>query len=53
MQTIYEALGGLEGLVKLAHAWHERVMKDEVVSHAFSHGFHPASRAMNACARAA
>ena len=41
MQTIYEAMGGLEGLVKLAHAWHERVMKDEVVSHAFSHGFHP------------
>ncbi|HKE96972.1 MAG TPA: group II truncated hemoglobin [Povalibacter sp.] len=41
MQTVYEAVGGLEGLVKLAHAWHERVMKDEVVSHAFSHGFHP------------
>jgi hemoglobin len=41
MQSIYEAVGGLDGLVKLAHAWHERVMKDEVVSHAFSHGFHP------------
>lgn len=25
----------------LAGAWHERVMADEVVSHAFSHGFHP------------
>jgi hemoglobin len=25
----------------LASAWHERVMQDEVVSHAFSHGFHP------------
>ena len=26
----------------LAHAWHEaRVLADEVVSHAFSHGFHP------------
>jgi hemoglobin len=25
----------------LAHAWHKRVLEDEVVSHAFSHGFHP------------
>jgi len=25
----------------LAHAWHQRVMADEVVAHAFSHGFHP------------
>ncbi len=22
-------------------AWHDRVMADEIVSHAFSHGFHP------------
>ncbi len=28
-------------MVRLAHAWHERVLADEVVSHAFSHGFHP------------
>ena len=41
MQTIYEAAGGLNGLLKLAHAWHKRVLEDEVVSHAFSHGFHP------------
>src|SRR5689334_21417307 len=41
MQTIYEAAGGLEGILKLAHAWHTRVLEDEVVSHAFSHGFHP------------
>lgn len=41
MQTIYEAAGGREGLLKLAHAWHLRVMDDEIVSHAFSHGFHP------------
>ena len=27
--------------MRLAHAWHERVLADEVVSHAFSHGFHP------------
>ena len=41
MQTVYEAAGGDEGLVRLARAWHARVMADEVVSHAFSHGFHP------------
>jgi len=31
----------MDGLVRLATAWHERVLADEVVSHAFSHGFHP------------
>jgi hemoglobin len=41
METIYEAAGGDDGLLRLARAWHERVMADEVVSHAFSHGFHP------------
>ena len=25
----------------LASAWHTRVLEDEVVGHAFSHGFHP------------
>jgi len=41
MQTIYEAAGGWDGILRLAHAWHARVLEDEVVSHAFSHGFHP------------
>ena len=41
MQSVYEAAGGEEGLLRLAEAWHERVMADEVVGHAFSHGFHP------------
>jgi hemoglobin len=41
MQTVYDAAGGAVGLLRLAHAWHSRVMADEVVSHAFSHGFHP------------
>jgi|SRR5580700_8730888 hemoglobin len=41
MQTVYEAAGGDAGLLRLAHAWHARVMADEVVAHAFSHGFHP------------
>jgi hemoglobin len=38
---VYEAAGGDEGLQRLAAAWHARVLADEVVSHAFSHGFHP------------
>ena len=41
MQTVYEAAGGSDGLLRLAGAWHTGVMADEVVSHAFSHGFHP------------
>lgn len=41
MTSVYEAAGGAEGLLRLAEAWHCRVMADEVLSHAFSHGFHP------------
>jgi hemoglobin len=41
MRTVYEAAGGADGLLGLARAWHARVMADEVVSHAFGHGFHP------------
>jgi hemoglobin len=41
MQTVYEAAGAEVGLRRLASAWHSRVMADEVVAHAFSHGFHP------------
>ena len=40
-QSVYEAAGGDEGLLRLAEAWHARVMADDVVNHAFSHGFHP------------
>jgi hemoglobin len=39
--SVYAAAGGYEGFRRLAHAWHARVIADEVVSHAFSHGFHP------------
>jgi hemoglobin len=39
--TLFEAVGGADGVLRLARAWHERVLADEVVSHAFSHGFHP------------
>jgi hemoglobin len=41
MRSVYEAAGGEQGILRLAHAWHARVMTDEVMSHAFSHGFRP------------
>jgi len=40
-RSVFDAAGGMPGLRRLAEAWHERVMADEIVSHAFSHGFHP------------
>jgi hemoglobin len=39
--SVYEAAGGRDGLTRLAAAWHERVLADEVVSHAFEHGYRP------------
>lgn len=39
---VHEAAGGAAGLERLAAAWHRRVLADEVVSHAFSHGVHSA-----------
>jgi hemoglobin len=41
MRTVYEAAGSQEGLLRLARAWHVRVVADEVVGHAFRHGVHP------------
>jgi hemoglobin len=41
MQSVFDAAGGMDGLRRLAEAWHRRVMADEVVAHAFSHGFRP------------
>ena len=41
METVYEAAGGSGRLLRLAGAWHARVMADDVVNHAFSHGIHP------------
>ena len=40
-ESVYDTAGGMEGMRRLAEAWHARVMADEIVSHAFSHGFHP------------
>lgn len=39
--SLFDALGGLDGVLRLAHAWHERCLADEIVAHAFSHGYHP------------
>lgn len=39
MDTVFEAAGGMPGMIRLADAWHRRVLADEVVEHAFSHGF--------------
>ncbi|WP_229992344.1 group II truncated hemoglobin [Arthrobacter sp. Bi26] len=44
MQTVYEAAGGAPFFLALAGAWHTRATADEVVGHAFSHGFHPEHR---------
>ena len=41
MPSVYDAAGGSAGMLRLAEAWHHRVMADEIVSHAFSHGFDP------------
>ncbi len=38
-ESVYDAMGGEDAVLRLAHAWHERVLADEVVSHAFSHGY--------------
>ncbi|HVX46980.1 MAG TPA: group II truncated hemoglobin [Mycobacteriales bacterium] len=41
MQTVYEAAGGTPGLTRLAAAWHERMLADELGAHPFSHGIRP------------
>ena len=41
MQTVFSTAGGMAGLRRLAAAWHERVMADPVVSHAFHGGARP------------
>jgi hemoglobin len=38
-ESVYDAMGGAAAVHALAHHWHERVLADPVVSHAFSHGF--------------
>src|SRR6476659_5033280 len=38
--TIFEAVGGYDALLRLAHAWHERCLADPVASHPFGHPGH-------------
>ena len=40
-RTIFDAAGGDDAFLRLAHAWHEQVLADPIVSHAFAHGYHP------------
>lgn len=39
--TLYDAIGGDDAVLRLAHAWHERVVADDIVAHAFRRGVHP------------
>lgn len=39
--TLFDLVGGEAVVLRLAHAWHQRALADEVVAHAFSHGYHP------------
>ena len=41
MASVFEAADGDVGLMRLAEAWHQRVLADPVVSHAFEQGYHP------------
>ena len=40
-ESIYDAAGGRHAFIALARAWHARCLADPIVSHAFSHGYHP------------
>lgn len=39
MTSLYDAMGGGPAVLAVAHAWHERVLADPVVRHAFEHGY--------------
>ena len=41
METLYQAAGAWDGMIRLAEAWHQRVLADEVAGHPFSHGVLP------------
>ncbi|MBO0883976.1 MAG: oxidoreductase [Mycobacterium sp.] len=41
MESVYEAAGAMDGLIRLANAWHQRVLADEIAAHPFSHGIEP------------
>lgn len=39
--TLFAAIGGMDAIRHLAHAWHERCVADPIVAHAFRRGVHP------------
>jgi truncated hemoglobin YjbI len=39
MTTLYDAMGGSAVIEQVAHHWHERVLADPVVAHAFEQGY--------------
>lgn len=39
--TLFSAIGGHAAVLRLANAWHERVLADDVVAHAFRRSVHP------------
>lgn len=40
--SLYDAVGGDDGLLRLAHAWHRRCLADPIANHPFSHtNLHP------------
>lgn len=39
--SIYEAMGGEDAVLAVAHAWHERCLADPILSHAFEGEIHP------------
>lgn len=41
MRSVFEAAGGIEGIRRLAAAWHHRVLEDEEAGHPFRHGVKP------------
>lgn len=40
--SVYEAVGGAEGLLRLSEALHRRCLEDPVLNHPFSHDLDPA-----------
>jgi hemoglobin len=41
-ETLFDAVGGQQGVLALARAWHRRCLDDPVASHPFTHGdLHP------------
>lgn len=41
-ETLYDAVGGSDALLALAHAWHARCLADPLANHPFSHSnIHP------------